>query len=65
MEFEPVPVADTWRAMEELGKFEWIHCKKRFAIFPFPAGMSQIKLPLAGNEKLVYLFLQCSFVLVF
>jgi hypothetical protein len=65
MEFEPVPVVDTWRAMEELGKLECIHCKKRLAIFLSPAGMSQTRHSLAGNGKIAYLFLQCSFVLVF
>ncbi len=29
---------------------EGIHCKKRFAIFPSPAGMSLIKLSLDGNN---------------
>jgi hypothetical protein len=28
-----------------------IHCKKRLAIFPSPAGMSQTKLSLAWNNK--------------
>jgi hypothetical protein len=67
MEFEPVPVADTWRAMEELGKLECIHCKKKLAIFPSPARpawMLQTRLSLAGNGKIANLFLQCSFVLV-
>ncbi len=27
-----------------------VHCKKRLVIFPFPAGMSLIKLSLAGNN---------------
>jgi hypothetical protein len=27
-----------------------VHCKKRFAIFPSPAGMSLTKLSLAGNN---------------
>ncbi len=26
------------------GRAEWLHCKKRFAIFPSPAGMSLTKL---------------------
>jgi hypothetical protein len=28
----------------------FLHCKKRFAIFPSPAGMSLTKLSLAGNN---------------
>jgi hypothetical protein len=44
-----------------------VHCKKRFASFPSPAGMSLTKLSLdgnkfiipAGDEKIVNLFLQC------
>jgi hypothetical protein len=28
----------------------FIHCKKRFAIFPFPARKSLTKLSLAGNN---------------
>jgi hypothetical protein len=27
-----------------------VHCKKRFVIFPSPAGMSLTKLSLAGNN---------------
>jgi hypothetical protein len=27
-----------------------IHCKKRLLVFPFPAGMSLIKLSLAGKN---------------
>ncbi len=27
----------------------YLHCKKRFAIFPSPAGMSLTKLSLGGN----------------
>jgi hypothetical protein len=27
-----------------------VHCQKRFAVFPSPAGMSLIKLSLAGNN---------------
>jgi hypothetical protein len=27
-----------------------LHCKKRFAIFPSPAGMSLTKLSLGGNS---------------
>ncbi len=30
-----------------------LNCKKRLAIFPSPAGMSLIKLPLAGNNVIV------------
>ena len=30
-----------------------IHCKKRLALFPFPAGMSLTKLSLAGNYKII------------
>ncbi len=42
-----------------------LHCKKRLAVFPFPAGMSPTKLSLAGrlvgdipagNEKTAKLF---------
>ncbi len=29
-----------------------LHCKKRLAVFPFPAGMSLIKSSLAGNYKI-------------
>jgi hypothetical protein len=28
----------------------YLHCKKRVAIFPSPAGMSLTKLSLAGNN---------------
>jgi hypothetical protein len=30
-----------------------IHCKKRFAIFPSPAGMSLTKLSLDGNNLII------------
>jgi len=30
MEFEPVPVADTWRAMEELGRPDGVTLAKSF-----------------------------------
>jgi hypothetical protein len=30
-----------------------IHCKKRFAVFPSPSGMSQTKLSLAGNNYII------------
>jgi hypothetical protein len=30
-----------------------VHCKKRFAIFPSPAGMSLIKLSLDGNNLII------------
>ncbi len=30
-----------------------LHCKKRFAIFPSPAGMSLTKLSLAGNYYII------------
>jgi hypothetical protein len=30
-----------------------IHCKKTFAIFPSPAGMSLIKLSLDGNYLII------------
>ncbi len=33
-----------------------IHCKKRFAIFPSPAGMSLTKLTLDGNNKSLTFF---------
>jgi hypothetical protein len=29
------------------------HCKKRFAIFPSPAGMSITELSLAGNNLII------------
>jgi hypothetical protein len=31
-----------------------IHCKKRLAIFPSPAGMSITKLSLAGNNYILF-----------
>ncbi len=31
---------------------EHLHCKKRFAVFPSPDGMSLTKLPLAWNNLL-------------
>jgi hypothetical protein len=31
-----------------------MHCKKRFVIFPFPAGMSLTKLCLGGNNDVIY-----------
>jgi hypothetical protein len=31
----------------------WIHCRKRFAISPSPAGMSLIKLSLDGNNLII------------
>ncbi len=34
---------------EEMGR-RWVHCKKGFAVFPSPAGMSLIKLFLGGNN---------------
>ncbi len=37
-----------------------VHCKKRLAIFPSPAGMSLTKLSLPGNNKIVNLPLQCA-----
>jgi hypothetical protein len=30
-----------------------MHCKKRLAIFPSPAGMSLTKLSLAGNNLII------------
>jgi hypothetical protein len=30
-----------------------LHCKKRFAVFPSPDGMSLTKLPLAGNILII------------
>jgi hypothetical protein len=30
-----------------------VHCKKRLAIFPSPAGMSLTKLSLAGNNLII------------
>jgi hypothetical protein len=30
-----------------------VHCKKRFAIFPSPAGMSLTKLSLAGDNLII------------
>jgi hypothetical protein len=30
-----------------------VHCKKRFAIFPTPAGISLTKLSLAGNNLII------------
>jgi hypothetical protein len=31
----------------------WLHCKKRLAVFPYPAGMSITKLSLAGNKLIM------------
>jgi hypothetical protein len=31
----------------------YVHCKKRLAIFPSPAGMSLIKLSLVGNYFII------------
>jgi hypothetical protein len=31
-----------------------LHCKKRFVIFPSPAGMSLTKLSLGGNNDVIY-----------
>ncbi len=33
--------------------YRHIHCKKRLAIFPSPAGMSLTKLSLAGNNLII------------
>jgi len=30
-----------------------LHCKKRLAVFPSPAGLSLTKLSLAGNNKII------------
>jgi hypothetical protein len=35
-----------------------IHCKKRLAVFPSPAGMSLRKLSLAGNSLIIPLQLE-------
>jgi hypothetical protein len=40
-----------------------LHCKKRFAVFPSPPGVTLTKLFLAGNGKSDNLFLQCTYVL--
>ncbi len=32
----------------------YLHCKKRLAIFPSPAGMSLTKLSLGGNNDVIY-----------
>jgi hypothetical protein len=39
-----------------------IHCKKRLAIFPSPAGILRTKLSLAGNNLIIakYFLLQSS-----
>jgi hypothetical protein len=37
----------------EDGRFVGVHCKKRFAIFPSPAGMSPINLSLDGNYLII------------
>jgi hypothetical protein len=34
-------------------KYIHIHCKKKFAIFPSPAGMSLTKLSLDGNNLII------------
>jgi hypothetical protein len=33
--------------------FKGVHCKKRLAIFPSPAGMSLTKISLAGNNLII------------
>ncbi len=33
---------------------EVIHCEKRLATFPSPAGMSLTKLSLAGNNQIIF-----------
>ncbi len=38
--------------MDEMKLSNLIHCKKRFAVFPFPAEMSLTKLSWAGIIKL-------------
>ncbi len=32
---------------------KYVHCKKRLAVFPSPAGMSLTKLSLAGNNLII------------
>jgi hypothetical protein len=43
---------ENWKRAREKGneKRKQVHCKKRQLIFPSPAGMSQTKLSLAGNN---------------
>jgi hypothetical protein len=36
-----------------IGDTKDIHCKKRLAVFPSPAGMSLTKLSLAGNNLII------------
>ncbi len=37
-----------------IANYKQLHCKKRFVIFPFPAGMSLTKLCLGGNNDVIY-----------
>jgi hypothetical protein len=39
-----------WEYMNPIFFAMKIHCKKRLAVFPSPAGMSLTKLSLAGNS---------------
>jgi hypothetical protein len=34
-------------------KISTVHCKKRLAVFPSPAGMSLSELSLAGNNLII------------
>jgi hypothetical protein len=38
---------------QEIRIYSHMHCKKRLAIFPSPAGMSLIKLQLAGKNLII------------
>jgi hypothetical protein len=53
MTFPEVAECPMTQVMTETGylhrKILGLHCKKGFAVFPSPVGMSQTKLSLAGN----------------
>ncbi len=42
-----------WRPVHFVQDIEAIHCKKRLAVFPSPAGMSLTKLSLAGDNLII------------
>jgi hypothetical protein len=39
--------------LERKQKLKYVHCKKRFAVFPSPDVMSLTKLPLGGNNLII------------
>jgi hypothetical protein len=40
-------------SLSEIKLYIGLHCKKRLAVFPSPAGMSLTKLSLAGNNLII------------